>query len=326
MKYYVYSNRCQPLSLLIEKEIKWLADTIQPDDKIIIGIVNPSPSCIDPNDKANTWTRFKEEYNPLNYWERYCMLDSFLTTSGLSEKVTAIVPLARPSTNMKLASNYLPKNRIMCLPIEQQSTEEDMKREGMKRQSEEIFEIPAFTFPDNVDIISPELIFCLMGIGNEKWKLLVSKDVLAYLEELDIVNRVAAKMTRFVARETLSKIYMRTVKEEDKIIIASLLRGYRISNVPNDPKRMTPFEHNDEFTQERCDLSRDLLALRQEILSDLPSKSKAPATYEKFSLVITKLSEYAVLLEPDRAVNVEKIQEIRQYYEEGKEQWHQEKN
>ncbi|MDE5772439.1 MAG: hypothetical protein K2I06_12575 [Ruminococcus sp.] len=326
MKYYVYSNRCQPLSLLIEKEIKWLADTIQPDDKIIIGIVNPSPSCVDPNDKANTWTRFKEEYNPLNYWERYCMLDSFLTTSGLSEKVTAIVPLARPSTNMKLASNYLPKNRIMCLPIEQQSTEEDMKREGMKRQSEEIFEIPAFTFPDNVDIISPELIFCLMGIGNEKWKSLVSKDVLAYLEELDIVNRVAAKMTRFVARETLSKIYMRTVKEEDKIIIASLLRGYRISNVPNDPKRVTPFEHNDEFTQERCDLSRDLLALRQEILSDLPSKSKAPATYEKFSLVITKLSEYAVLLESDRAVNVEKIQEIRQYYEEGKEQWHQEKN
>lgn len=326
MTYYVYSNRCQPLSLLIEKEIKWLADAIQPDDKIIIGIVNPSPSCVDPNDKANTWTRFKEAYNPLNYWERYCMLDSFLKTSGLSEKVAAIVPLARPSVNMKLASNYLPENRIMCLPIEQQSNDEDMKREGMESQREKVFEIPAYTFPDNVDIISPELIFCLMGIGNEKWKSLVSKDVLAYLEKRNIVNRVAAKMTHDVACNTLSKIYMRTVKEDDKIIIANLLRGYRIRNVPNDPKRVTPFEHNDEFTQERCDLSRDLLALRQEISRDLPSESKAPATHRKFGLVMTQLSEYAALLESNSTVNVKKIQEIRRYYEKGKEQWHQEKN
>ena len=319
MKYYVYSNRCQPLSLLIEKEIKWLADTIKPDDKIIIGIVNPSPSCVDPNDKANTWTRFKEEYNPLNYWERYCMLESFLKTLGLSEKVAAIVPLARPSVNMKLASNYLPENRIMCLPIEQQSNEEDMKREGMESQGEEVFEIPAYTFTDNVDIISPELIFCLMGIGNEKWKSLVSKDVLAYLEKRNIVNRVAAKMTYDFACNTLSKIYMRTVKEDDKIIIANLLRGYRIKNVPNNPKRVTPFEHNNELTS-------DLLALRQEILRDLPSEGNAPATNRKFSLVITKLSEYATLLESNSTVNVEKIQEIRRYYEESKEQWKQEKN
>lgn len=326
MTYYVYSNRCQPLSLLIEKEIKWLTDAIQPDDKIIIGIVNPSPSNVDPNDKANTWTRFKEVYNPLSYWERYYMLDSFLKSSGLSEKVAAIVPLARPSVNMKLASNYLPENRIMCLPIEQQSNEEDVKREGMESQGEKIFEIPAYTFPDNVDIISPELIFCMMGIGNEKWKSLVSKDVLAYLENKNIVNRVAAKMTCNVARNTLSKIYMRTVKEDDKIIIANLLRGYHIRNVPNDPKRVTSLEHNDEFTQEWCNLSRDLLALRQEILRDLPSESKAPTTHGKFSLVMTKLSEYAALLESDSAVNVEKIQEIRRYYEEGKEQWQQEKN
>lgn len=326
MKYYVYSNRCQPLSLLIEKEIKWLAEVIQPNDKIIIGIVNPSPSCIDPNDKAIIWTRFKEAYNPLNYWERYCMLDSFLKTFGLSEKVAAIVPLARPSVNMKLASNYLPENRIMCLPIEQQSNEEDMKREGMESQGEKVFEIPAYTFNDNVDIISPELIFCLMGIGNDKWKSLVSKDVLDYLDKRNIVNRVAAKMTYDFACDTLSKIYMRTVKEDDKIIIANLLQGYRIKNVPNNPKRVTPFEHNDEFTQERCDLKSDLLALRQEILRDLPRESEAPAAYRNFRSVMDQLSKYATMLESNSDVNVEKIQEIRQYYEKGKEQWHQEKN
>ena len=89
MKYYVYNSRCQPLSLLIEKEIQWLADKIDPDDKIIIGIVNPSPSNVDSRDLANSWTRFKPEYNPLNYWERYCMISSFLESSGLSEKVEA---------------------------------------------------------------------------------------------------------------------------------------------------------------------------------------------------------------------------------------------
>lgn len=326
MTYYVYSNRCQPLSLLIEKEIKWLADNIQQDDKIIIGIVNPSPSCVDPNDKANAWPRFKKEYNPLSYWERYYMLDSFLKTSGLSEKVAAIVPLARPSVNMILASNYLPINRIMCLPIEQQSYEEDSKRTGMESQGEEVFEIPAYTFPDNIDIISPELIFCLMGIGNEKWKSLVSKDVLAYLEKWNIVNRVVAKMTKNVACNTLSNIYIRTVKEDDKIIIANLLQGYSIKNVPNVPKRLTPFEHNDEFAQKRRDLRLDLLSLRQEISSDLPSEHKAPTVYRKFSLIMTQLSEYATLLEFNGDVNVEKIQEIRRYYEESKEQWHQEKN
>lgn len=213
----------------------------------------------------------------------------------------------------------------MCLPIEQQSNEEDMKREGMESQGEEIFEIPAYSFPDNLDIISPELIFCLMGIGNEQWRSLVSKDVLAYLENHNIVNRVAAKMTRNVARKTLSKIYMRTVKEDDKIIIANLLRGYQIENVPSNPIRVPTFEHNDEFTQERRDLSLDLLALRQEISRDLPNKSKAPTVYGKFRSIMTTLREYATLLDSNCDINAKKIQEIRRYYEESKEQWHQEK-
>lgn len=326
MKYYVYSNRCQPLSLLIEKEIKWLADTIEPDDKIIIGIVNPSPTYVDANDKANTWTRFKPEYNPLNYWERHYMLMSFLTESNLFEKVAAIVPLPRPSTNMKRASNYLPENRIMCLPIEQQSTEEDMKREGMENQGEEIFEIPAYTFPDNVDIISPEFIFCLMGIGNEKWKSLVSKDVLAYLEELNIINRVAARMTRKLACDTLSKIYKRTVKDEDKIIIANLLQGYHIKGVPENLQRIHHYERNNGFHQERSNLSQDLLALRQEISRNLPSKSKAPTTHEKYSSAMNKLSGYITQLDSEDVVNVAQIEEIKRYYDEVKEQWHQEKN
>ncbi len=214
----------------------------------------------------------------------------------------------------------------MCLPIEQQSYEEDVKRQGLENQGESVYEIPAYTFPDNVDIISPELIFCLMGIGSEKWKKMVSEDVLACLEELNIINRVAARMTRNVARDTLSKIYKRTVKDEDKIIIANLLRGYHIKGVPENPERVIPFEHNNAFVQERCNLIHDLSALRQEISRNLPKESMAPTAHRNFSSAMNKLSEYVTQLDSSGVVSVEQMQEIRRYFEEVKEQWNQEKN
>lgn len=319
MKYYVYNSRCQPLSLLIEEEIRWLADKIDPDDKIIIGIVNPSPSNVDSRDLANSWTRFKPEYNPLNYWERYCMISSFLESSGLSEKVEAIVPLARPSTNMHLASNYLPEkeNRIMCLPIAQQSIEEDMKHTGMKNQGEEVFIIPSHTFPGGLDIISPELIFCLMRIGNTKWKTLVSQTVADYLEDHDISNRVVSNMKRDIARETLSKIYLRTVKEDDKRIIAKLLQGDRIKGVPSlestgvvmvAPKKLWVLEG-------------DLKALQETLSHELPSEEEAPETYAIFAPAKQQIIEYRKLISSCKEMDNEKFQEINQYLKGVKAEW-----
>lgn len=325
MKYYVYNSRCQPLSLLIEKEIQWLADTIGPDDKIIIGIVNPSPASADPNDRPATWARFKEAYNPLSYWERYCMIASFLKSSGLSEKVEAIVPLARPSTNMQLASNYLPdkEKRIMCLPIAQQSYEEDEKYYGLTSQRETVFKIPSFEFPDGLDIISPELIFCLMGIGNDKWKKLVSNDVLEYLLSRNIVNRVVGKMTYEFACDTLAKIYLRTVKADDKIIIANLLLGYDIQGVPKNPRSLVLDDYNEVPPKSWLDLSNDLFTLQQEISRDLPSEEEAPNTYRTFDPAKQKLSEYLVMINSRKATSMEQYQEIRDYHAEVKAKWNQ---
>jgi hypothetical protein len=325
MKYYVYNSRCQPLSLLIEKEIQWLADAIAPEDRIIIGIVNPSPTTADPNDRPTTWARFKEAYNPLSYWERYCMIASFLKKSGLSEKVEAIVPLARPSTNMRHASNYLPdrNQRIMCLPIAQQSYEEDMKYEGMVDQGEEVFKIPSYTFPDGLDIISPELIFCLMGIGNDKWKQLVSKDVLGYLLSRNIFNRVVSKMTYRFASETLAKIYLRTVKADDKVIIADLLQGYHIEGVPDQPKPLEPSEGEKVRPEELSALEIDLKELQQEISRDLPSQDEAPEAYVVFDAVKKKISEYLLLISSDKNIDMQKYQKISDYYKEVKAKWQQ---
>ena len=157
---YIYSGRLQPLSKLNEREILWICNNIKKDDK------------------ASTWTRFREEFNPLTYWERYEIISDFIKRQELTDKISAIVPLPRPSINMKKAVNYLPDDRVMLLSIIRYSEEEDNKELGMTSQGETVKKIPAYTFGKDNTIISPELIFCLMAIENDRWKELVSYKVL----------------------------------------------------------------------------------------------------------------------------------------------------
>lgn len=321
MKYYVYNSRCQPLNNLIQAEIKWLADHIEPDDKIIIGIVNPFPSKIDPDDRADDTTRFDPKYNPLSYWERYEMLDSFVKVSGLSEKVAAIVPMPRPSVNMKSASNYLPERdkRKMCLSCAQQSETEDNKRRGMENQGEEIEPIPSYEFPDSLDIISPELIFCMMRIGNTRWTELVSEDVASYLDEHDILDRVAGTMKQKDAKEDLKKIYRRAAKADDKDKIGELLQGCGIIGVPEVNKKTS--RKNPQKLQE---LYGDLIFLREEIRKGLPSCEVAPKTNKKFTLAIEELDGYVKEIDSGK-VDESRMHEINECYCKVKESWKQEK-
>lgn len=326
MKYYVYNSRCQPLNNLIQAEIKWLADNIEPDDKIIIGIVNPYPENIDPGDNADTTTRFDIKYNPLSYWERHEMIASFLEKSGLFQKVAAIVPMPRPSTNMSAASNYLPERdmRWMCLSRAQQSETEDNKRRGMERQGEQVKEIPSYTFPDSLDIISPELIFCLMRIGNPRWTDLVSADVANYLEDHDVSDRVSGNMKQRDAKEDLSKIYLRALKADDKEKIGKLLQGYGIRGVPQMSSSFSK-KTSKGTTQELQNLYSDIESLRQSIVDALPEKDDAPDTYKYFSIAINELSAYQSEISSDN-VNAKRMQEIRHSYNKVKQAWQKEKN
>lgn len=246
---YIYSGRLQPLSKLNEREILWICDNIKKDDKVIIGIVNPNPLFIDKDDKASAWARFREEFNPLTYWERYEIISDFIKRQELTDKISAIVPLPRPSINMKKAVNYLPENRVMLLSIVQDSEQEENKELGMKNQGETVKKIPAHTFGKENTIISPELIFCLMAIENDGWKELVSYDVYTYLESINIKKRVFDKLDSKHARNTIEKIYKRIGNDDEKTAIYEIIKdNFPDISVPNERNNNKKYKIGVTFT------------------------------------------------------------------------------
>lgn len=278
--FYVYSFRCQPLNLLNEAEIEWLVDNIEDDDKIILGIVNPNPRYPDQGDMVNIWTRFKLEYNPLSYWERFEIINDFIERKKLHNKIFSIIPLPRLSVNMEKANNYLPSERVVTLSIVHNSEEEENKKIGLKNQKAEIKIIPAYEFEKNLTIISPELIFCLMAIDADEWKEFVSNNVKIYLIENNISAR-AKDMKRKDALKKLTEIYRQTTDDEEKSILYGILKRYlQEINQPFAP-RTTDF---DTYDSDINALTISVKKLYEDILNELPLlKTNAPIQYKRFS-------------------------------------------
>ncbi len=287
--YYVYSLRCQPFNLLNQEELKWLVNNIPESDQIIVGIVNPHPNYIDTADKATTWTRFKIEYNPLNYWERFCMVKNFIDKSNYKDKIAGITPLPRPSTNMEKARNYLPSDYTMCLSIVHNSEQEEMKEYGLKSQGEtNIKIIPAYTFSKNITIISPELICCLMAIDGDDWKELVSDDVRNYLVDNNVSAR-AKCMKRGYALNVLKTIYNRTTNDEEKIILFGILNKY-IDDI--NPPSIIPVSHQNPKESDIDALIISIEELHKDLSLELPSLIEdAPKQFELFSSYQCELYE-----------------------------------
>ena len=287
--YYVYSGRFQPFSKLNEQELQWLVKNIKSDDKIIIGIVNPMPQFIASTDNADTWVRFKLEYNPLSYWERYIQIKNYIDKNNLSDKVYSITPLPRPSKNMLQAANYLPskENRIMCLPIVHDSEQEEEKKEGLEKQGESPFVIPSETFDPEYKIISPELIFCLMAINNNSWKRFVNKDVELNLTNLNLQSRFSERgLSRDKAIETLKKIYKRINNSEEADIFYDILKNDIVEIQPSIYKKAEIRERNQNIDN----LNRKIDKLIEEIECEIPSLRKdAPQQYNVFKQIIRKL-------------------------------------
>lgn len=292
--YYVYTGRLQPLSLLNEEELKWLCNNIQKEDYIIIGIVNPNPKFPDSSDMAESWTRFKIEFNPLTYWERHTIVSEFVKKNNLENKISAILPLPRPSVDMSRAANFLPAERIMCLSIVHDNDEEENKKIGMEKQGEKIRTIPAYSFDKKLTIISPELIFCLMASGSDFWKNLLSNDVCNYLESINIKNRVVANLYYEQAIKKIEKIYRGTSDYDEKKFIYDIIKG-SINNLPM-PVHMQNIEPK---------LKRDIQLLKQLIYNliicmknELPSLcSDAPRQYKSFCNDLSELEQLYNLID-----------------------------
>lgn len=230
MMYYVYTNRFQPLSILHEKEIEWLAANIGISDKIIIGIVNPVPADqqeASSGDLHDTWIRGDIKYNPLSYWQRYLIVKNYVEKNqDVREKVIAIIPHARPSTNMKEARKYLPEDFIECLSTPQQNNEEYAKRKGIESQHVKVCEIPSHKFGAEYTLITPDLICCLIAIGSNEWGQFVSGDTKAYLESIHIEDMVKSNFKESSAKKNLKRIYNRESDQKEQRILFRILRKH----------------------------------------------------------------------------------------------------
>lgn len=319
--FYVYNVRFQPLTKLNEQELTWLINSIGEDDQIIIGIVNPMPTFIDANDNAETWVRFKLEYNPLSYWERYYQIKSFIDKSDFSNKVYAIVPLPRPSKNMIGAANYLPtkENRVICLPIVHDSEQEEEKLEGLRKQGEEPLIIPSEKFGGELTLISPELIFCLIAIGSDGWMRFVNDDVKQNLIDMNIEKRLFERgLNKEKALAKLKQIYKRTYLSTEVDILYQILHPY-LTEIAK-PKEI--IEEIEIRNQNADKLAKRIEGLASEIEDELPVLRKnAPIQYEVFKEIHSCLYEFQKSL--CGQLTEEQIKKIETTLEGYYEQWQQ---
>ena len=231
--HYVFTSRCQPLTRLIEQEILWLSRNIKNNDRIILGVVLPDPQKVNERDYHDHWVEAEKHFNPLTYWERHDALLSFVRAHNLERKVDAILPLSRPSTNMEEAIPFLPPDRKMCVPVVHDDDNEEQKIKGIEHQNEEYFLIPAKEcsdeFPKQLCMISQELIFSLIALGDDSWDELVSPDVASRLKVLNMQERLMkadTALTKEMALSKINKIYSRTADEDEKMELYWLLSKY----------------------------------------------------------------------------------------------------
>lgn len=226
--YYIYDSRCQPFNNENLAELQWLIDNIKLNDKIIIGIINPTPLNPDPDDLPNYWTRFRKEFNPLSYWQRHQIIKLIIDSLGCNEKVEGIIPMPRPSVNMKNAYNFLPpkSERKICVPLVLNDALENTKIEGLRNQEEDYFEIPAYDFEPELRMVSPELITCLIALGYEKWDLFVPDAIKSYLKLINFEETVTENFTYVKAKKTLNTVFSQMREEVLKNEMQKHFNGY----------------------------------------------------------------------------------------------------
>ena len=207
--YYIYDSRFQPFNNENLAELQWLIDNIESKDKIIIGIINPTPLKPDESDLPSIWPRFRKEFNPLTYWQRHQTIKMVIDDIGCGDRISGIIPMPRPSVNMKSADNFLPpkSERKICVPLVLNDALENTKIEGLNNQNEEHFVIPAYKFDPKLRIVSPELITCLIALGYSDWDMFVPDIIKPYLRSTQIESIVSENLIYYKAKQTLTVVY-----------------------------------------------------------------------------------------------------------------------
>lgn len=194
--YYIYHARFQPFTKLHEAEINLLAQTIGPNDKIIIGIVGYQPQYIRYEDLDRT-PQFARQFNFLNYWERVQMIDEFIERTGMRDVIPIIIPLPRPSQQVDEARHFLPRegDYKLCVSVVFGSEHEELMIEDYK-SFYRIHIIDSKNFAPELKIISSELICSLIvleeagRIKRDIWKDMVNESVYQSVVKLRSHDRI----------------------------------------------------------------------------------------------------------------------------------------
>src|SRR5580700_356075 len=185
--HYIFGGRFQPFHIGHLAVLTYAAQKF--DGPIVIGIVNPDPKNRWPGD--GDWLRFKQQDNPMTFWERFCQIKQSISHTEIDARVTAIVPEPRPSVNLQRANAFLPSRpRIFVLCARWGDEIEIYKSDRYRKLGEICWQVPDEDLGTDLSYLDGALVRNLMVLGNPIWKELVPAQSIPYLEEIHLVDRL----------------------------------------------------------------------------------------------------------------------------------------
>lgn len=205
---YIFHGRFQPFHIGHLSVLNYLLTNTEND--IIIGIINPNPLQILPGDDKR-FVRFSPERNPLSFWERYHCINLINRANNWEDRIIGIVPLPRPSINLKQANCYIPnKPRTFVICNRGNDEIERWKKEQYEKNDEKVFLVPVYELPPFCQLVSGEFIRCLIALKNSKWKDLIPFPARTYMEEEKLDLKIAGNITPKSAKMKIKNL----LKEE----------------------------------------------------------------------------------------------------------------
>lgn len=213
MRYHIFGGRFQPFHIGHLAVLERLSNLN--DQPIIVGIVNPDPKEPFRGDDGRQWLRFAKKSNPLNYWERLACIKAAVRGRPCEQRIEAIVPLPRPSINLKRADRYLPpKPRTFVLCHRWGDEVETWKAEKHRQNDESVLAIMGSELSPITQLARGEVIRAMIALGNPAWKLLIPSATVKYLEGLEFSARIATSISRNDAAKTMAEFYKNDVLGE----------------------------------------------------------------------------------------------------------------
>lgn len=217
----IFGGRFQPFHIGHLCVVRNLVENFSED--IVLGIIAPDPDRHFPGDERN-WVRFTRDKNPLSYWERLEIIQKSLAEYG--SRVTAIVPLPRPSVNLHRANNYIPPKPRTFVLCQKWGDEVEQWKENVYRENGEQLQFVNFDQLNPLaQLASGELIRGLMRVENPAWRLFIVPSAANLFENKALwrkmtaqltVEKANAYLTGFFTNERLGSLLQRLVESQGK--------------------------------------------------------------------------------------------------------------